>query len=294
LRSSDLASSHVAASPYAISVNGAAASDYTIKYADGTLTVTPAPLTITADNQSMVYGSTVPALTASYSGLVNNDTSASFTTPPALATTATSGSHVAGGPYAITAAGAVDPDYAINYADGNLMVTPAPLTISAAAQSKIFGQSDPTLSYQVNGLQSTDTATSVVSGMPSRSAGDSVSGSPYAITQGTLKANSDYTLAFKDSSLSIKPDSTTTILQTSAVNVPSGQSVTLTAMVEPTVSSSDTESGSVVFSDQGTTLATVPVTNGTATFTTSTLSVGDHAITAAYVGDANHSVSTSP
>ena len=41
--------------------------------------MTAAPLTITANNQSKVYGAALPTLTASYSGFVNGDTSASLT-----------------------------------------------------------------------------------------------------------------------------------------------------------------------------------------------------------------------
>ena len=48
--------------------------DYTISYVAGTLTVTPAALTITANNQTKVYGAALPTLTASYSGFVNGDT----------------------------------------------------------------------------------------------------------------------------------------------------------------------------------------------------------------------------
>ena len=40
-----------------------------------TQTVSPAMLTITADNQTKVYGAALPTLTASYSGFVNGDTS---------------------------------------------------------------------------------------------------------------------------------------------------------------------------------------------------------------------------
>ena len=71
----------------------------------------PAALTITANNQTKVYGAALPTLTASYSGFVNGDTSASLTTQPTLSTTATAASHVAGSPYTITASGAVDTDY---------------------------------------------------------------------------------------------------------------------------------------------------------------------------------------
>ena len=48
----------------------------------GTLTVTPAGLTITADDQTKVYGAALPTLTASYSGFVNGDTAASLTIRP--------------------------------------------------------------------------------------------------------------------------------------------------------------------------------------------------------------------
>src|SRR5947209_20485202 len=58
---------------YAITVTGASDSDYTITFVSGTLVIAPAALTIAADNQSMVYGGTLPTLTFSYSGLVNGD-----------------------------------------------------------------------------------------------------------------------------------------------------------------------------------------------------------------------------
>ena len=94
------------------------------RYVAGNLTVTTAPLTITADNQTKAYGAALPTLTASYSGFVNGDTSASLTTQPTLTTTATASSHVSGNPYAITASGAADPDYSISYVAGTLSVTP--------------------------------------------------------------------------------------------------------------------------------------------------------------------------
>ena len=115
----------------------------------GTLTVTPAGLTITADDQSKVYGAALPALTASYSGLVNGDTAASLTTPPTLTTTATAGSHV--GTYAITASGAACADYTISYVAGTLTVTPASLTITADNKSKVYGAALPTLTASYSG-----------------------------------------------------------------------------------------------------------------------------------------------
>ena len=92
-----------------------------------------APLTVTADDQSATYGSALPALTASYTGLVNGDTAASLTTPPTCTTTATASSPA--GTYPITCTGAVDTNYAITDAAGTLTIGRAPLTVTADDQT---------------------------------------------------------------------------------------------------------------------------------------------------------------
>ncbi|MGO9809271.1 MAG: MBG domain-containing protein [Isosphaeraceae bacterium] len=103
------AASHVQAGGYPITPGGLTSTNYAITFVNGTLTITPAPLTITADDQSMVYGASLPDLTASYSGFVNGDTSANLTTPVTLSTAATPSSPV--GAYAIQASGATSADY---------------------------------------------------------------------------------------------------------------------------------------------------------------------------------------
>ena len=47
--------------------------NYTFNFTNGTLTVTAAALTVSADNQSRVYGATNPPLTGSVAGLQNGD-----------------------------------------------------------------------------------------------------------------------------------------------------------------------------------------------------------------------------
>lgn len=64
------------------------------------------------------------------------------------------------------------------------------------------------------------------------------------------------------------------------------QSVTFTATVAS--ESSTTPTGSVTFYDGSTVLATEDLSSGVASFTTSTLAIGSHTITAAYEGDAAH------
>ena len=108
------------AGSYAINVSGALDPNYTITYVPGTLTINPAPLVITANNASKVYGAALPTFTASYSGFVNGDTAASLTIGPQLSTTATASSPA--GSYTIAVSGAVDPNYAISYVAGTLTV----------------------------------------------------------------------------------------------------------------------------------------------------------------------------
>ena len=99
----------------------------------GTLTVIAAPLTVTATNESMVFGGPVPALTYAYTGLVNKDTSATFSR--SLATTATSSSNVGAYPIAQGTLAATG-NYTINTINpGTLTVIAAPLTVTATNES---------------------------------------------------------------------------------------------------------------------------------------------------------------
>lgn len=90
------------------------------------------------------------------------------------------------------------------------------------------------------------------------------------------------------------PNTTTLSLLSSATNVNTSQSVTLTAIVSPASSGSTDVTGSVTYYQGGTVLGvvTLPV-SGAATLTTTTgLPVGADPITATYSGDVNFSPST--
>jgi len=207
LNTTATAASHVAGSPYTITASGAVDSDYTISYVDGALTVTPVALTITADNQAKAYGAALPTLTTSYTGLVNGDTASSLPTAPALNTTATAGSHVAGSPYTITASGAVDSDYTISYVDGTLTVTPVGLTITADNQTKVYGAALPTLTVSYAGLVNGDTAASLTTAPAlntTATVASHVAGSPYTITAGGA-VDSDYTISYVDGAMTVTP-----------------------------------------------------------------------------------------
>jgi hypothetical protein len=84
---------------------------------------------------------------------------------------------------------------------------------------------------------------------------------------------------------------TTTTLASSLNPASFGQLVIFTATVIS--KGSGTPTGSATFSDGSTVLGTVPLSGGTAQFSTATLAVGLHSINAAYSGDANFAASTS-
>ncbi len=193
------ASSSVSGSPYAVSCSGAAAANYSFTYVNGQLTVTPALLTVTANNQSRAYGDANPALTFQTSGFKNGETSSVLTTQPTCSTTATAGSSVSGSPYAISCSGAAAANYSFSYVNGQLTVTPALLTVTANNQSRPYGDANPILSFQISGFKNGETST-VLTTQPTcnttATAASSVSGSPYAITcAGAAAANYSFTYA---------------------------------------------------------------------------------------------------
>ncbi|GGB00132.1 beta strand repeat-containing protein [Puia dinghuensis] len=139
---------------YALTPSGASSSNYTINYVNGTYTINPAPLTITAVNQTMTYGGTVPALTVSYSGFVNGDNASKLTTAPTITTTATSSSPA--GSYPITATGAVDPNYTFTYQAGTMTVGKATLTVTADNKTMPLGGPLPALTVSYSGFVNGD------------------------------------------------------------------------------------------------------------------------------------------
>ena len=107
--------------------------DYTTATANVSVHVAPAPLTITASSNAEPYGLAIPPIQPGYSGFVNHDGPSSLTTPPTCSTRATAGSPV--GTYATTCSGAVDPNYAISYVAGTMVITKAATTLTVAPVS---------------------------------------------------------------------------------------------------------------------------------------------------------------
>src|SRR5207248_1935380 len=199
LTTSAIASSNVGSSP--ITPRGAVSTHFPYTTLFRTLTVTTAALTIAADDKSKVYGATLPALTASYSGFVNGDSASSLSSPVVLSTSASVSSNV--GSYPITPSGAASANYSLSFIPGTLTITTAALTITADDKSKVYGAALPALTASYSGFVNGDSASTLSSPVVlSTSASASSNVGSYPITpSGAASAN--YSLSFVPGTLTI-------------------------------------------------------------------------------------------
>lgn len=105
---------------YSITCSGLTSANYVITFVSGTLTITPAVVTITANNAIKVLNVPNPALTWTASGFVNGDTTSVLAANPMCGTTALTNSPV--GSYPITCAGASAASYTFSYVAAKLKV----------------------------------------------------------------------------------------------------------------------------------------------------------------------------
>ena len=190
--------------PYTIAQGTLTAKDnYTIAFTGNTLTITPATLTVTASPESKIYGQADPTLAYTASGYQFSDDGATVLTG---GLTRAAGETVEGGPYTIAQGTLTANDnYTIAFTGNTLTITPATLAVTANPESKVYGQSDPTLAYAASGYQFSDDGATVLTGGLTRAAGETVDGGPYTIAQGTLSANDNYTIVFTGNTLTITP-----------------------------------------------------------------------------------------
>ena len=135
---------------YDIIVDGAEAKNYDISYVKGRLTINAAvPVTLTANNLTMVYGDEVPELTFTAEGGELKGT-------PVLSCSATSSSPV--GTYTITIKKGTVSNASVTYVNGKLTITKAPLTIKAGTYRKIEGESNPEITLEYEGFKNGETA----------------------------------------------------------------------------------------------------------------------------------------
>ena len=107
---------------YDIVIEKGTVSNSTVNLVKGTLTITQAPLTISAGNYTKVEGEDNPTFTPTFSGFKNSETKTVLTKQPTVTTTATKESPA--GSYTVTVSGAEAQNYDITYQNGTLTITP--------------------------------------------------------------------------------------------------------------------------------------------------------------------------
>ena len=135
---------------YPIGITKGSVTNYNTTFVNGKLTITKAPLTITAKSYTIKQGETLPTFEATYEGFKNNETSQVLTKQPVITTTATSTS--APGTYDIVVSGATAANYDIIYVKGTLTITQVDLvTVIAKSYSRQYGEANPAFEYTSSG-----------------------------------------------------------------------------------------------------------------------------------------------
>ncbi|MEI6802566.1 MAG: MBG domain-containing protein [Burkholderiales bacterium] len=207
------ASASVTGSPYAVTPSAATggsfnAGNYTISYVNGSLTVTPAPLTVTASNASKTYDGHAYSggNGVTYSGLVNNEGASVLGGTLGFAGSSQGATNV--GSFTITPQGLTSGNYTLSFVEGKLTINKAHLTVTADDASRIVGQANPVFTATLSGFVNNETpGTAGVSGSAVLSAAADlttpVGTTPIVVKQGSLAAGNYDFSNFKDGTLTI-------------------------------------------------------------------------------------------
>ena len=193
---------------YAITVTAEAESNpnYTVTVEDGIFSITPAAITIKADNKTKVYDNdetTDPELTATATGVPAKGV------VPVYNLSRVAGQDVDEYAITVTAEAASNPNYTVTVEGGTFKITPAAITIKADDKTKVYDNdeaTDPALTATATGVPAKGVAP--VYGL-SRVEGQDVN--EYAITV-TAGENPNYTVTVAGGTFTITPiDVTVTI-----------------------------------------------------------------------------------
>jgi hypothetical protein len=187
--------------------------NYTFSLTNGTLTINPAAITVTAQNQTRAYGAANPPLTYSYGGFINGDTASIISGAPVLGVAAGTNSPVGNYPIAISIGNLSATNYMFNLTGGTLGVTPASLTVSANNASKVYGQ---TLNFagtefSLAGLVVGDSVTNVTLQSDGASPGAAVGNYPIVPGAATGGGLENYNITYSNGVLSVTAPTPVTV-----------------------------------------------------------------------------------
>lgn len=135
---------------YAIKAINGVPVNYELEIADGTLSITPAPLTIKANDATRLYYNDDPAFSYKCNGFVNGDNESVLISTPTLSTTATRESNV--GTYEIKVGETSCPNYSISYVNGILTITPRTLIASVGNYERTYNEENPVFEVKYDGF----------------------------------------------------------------------------------------------------------------------------------------------
>ncbi|MGI9227144.1 MAG: MBG domain-containing protein [Candidatus Nanopelagicaceae bacterium] len=230
-------------------------------------------VTITADEQSKIYGEADPTFTYTQNWTKGNlKTGDNFSGSLSRAV----GANV--GTYSINQGNlALSDNYIITFNPANLTINAKPITVTAVAKSKFYGAGDPPLTYNPSvSLIGTDTFSGELTRVIGNSAGT------YAILQGTLVLNSNYTLSYVGANFVINP-LVITVVANNQTKKTDASDPTFTYTYSPSLISPDSFSGSLTRTDTRNILGNYTISQGTLalsanysiSFTAGTLTITD-------------------
>ena len=296
----------------------AANANYTISYIAGTLVIeSHTKTTITASTASPIYGQSVTftaTLTATDPGSPIPSGPVTFSDGTTVLGTAAldtggkaafSTTAINAGSRTITAALLNNPCYDSSSASTTLWVDQAGTSTALAASSNVsaLGQSvtfTATVRPMAPGGATPSGTVTFMDGTKNLGTGTLDSNGKASVTTAALTigihsitasygGSGNFTVSSAVVTQTVGLIATTTAIIASPSPSASGRSVTFTATVS---AGSTVPTGSVTFKDGNTTLATVTLANGTASYATSSLKAATHTITASYIATASLAAST--
>ena len=180
---------------YDIVASGAVSDKYEISYIPGTLTITKAPLSISAGSYTKKQGDAMPVFKASYAGFKNGEDESVLTKQPVFSCEANEASAPA--EYAVTISGAEAENYEISYEQGHLTVVEADaVVVRAKSYNRQYGDENPVFEFETEGAALDGTPEIVCSAV----ANSPVGSYTIEVKQGSIK---NYNVHFESGSLVI-------------------------------------------------------------------------------------------
>ena len=250
---------------------------------------TASPLSVTVNKATPTITWATPAAIAYGTALGAAQLNATGSVAGALVYTPAAGSTPAAGvqTLSVTLMPTDTTDYTTATQTVSLTVNKPTLTLTANNATRVYGAANPVFSGTVTGQQNGDVFTE---SFATTATASSPTGT-YPIVPSVTGANlGNYTVVQQNGILTVGKAVAAVAVASSANPIFVQNPVILTATIS---SATGTPTGSVVFEDGTTVLGNGTVAAGVATFTTSSLGVGAHTITAVYSGDGDFNPATS-